>query len=72
MKSTYIDALPTLIRTKTKRVHTNFNQAVTATGRLSSSHPNLQNIPTRTAFSRQIRQAYLPKEGWQLVTAILA
>jgi DNA polymerase I len=50
-------------------VHTDYNQAVTSTGRLSSSNPNLQNIPTRTAFSRQIRQAFLPKAGWQLVAA---
>jgi len=69
LKSTYVDALPALIRPNTGRVHTDFNQAVTATGRLSSSNPNLQNIPTRTAFSRQIRQAFLPKEGWQLVAA---
>ncbi len=69
LKSTYVDALPALIRPSTGRVHTDFNQAVTTTGRLSSSNPNLQNIPTRTAFSRQIRQAFLPKEGWQLVAA---
>ncbi len=69
LKSTYVDALPELIRPSTSRVHTDFNQAVTATGRLSSSNPNLQNIPTRTAFSRQIRQAFLPKAGWQLVAA---
>ncbi|MEO1792186.1 MAG: DNA polymerase I [Cyanobacteria bacterium J06629_19] len=69
LKSTYVDALPALIRPNTQRVHTDFNQAVTTTGRLSSSNPNLQNIPTRTAFSRQIRQAFLPKDGWQLVAA---
>ncbi|MEL6159391.1 MAG: DNA polymerase I [Cyanobacteria bacterium J06627_32] len=69
LKSTYVDALPALIRPNTERVHTDFNQAVTVTGRLSSSNPNLQNIPTRTAFSRQIRKAFLPKEGWQLVAA---
>ncbi|MEM8505106.1 MAG: DNA polymerase I [Cyanobacteria bacterium P01_D01_bin.1] len=69
LKSTYVDALPALVRLNTGRVHTDFNQAVTTTGRLSSSNPNLQNIPTRTAFSRQIRQAFLPKEGWQLVAA---
>jgi DNA polymerase-1 len=69
LKSTYVDALPALIRPNTGRVHTDFNQAVTTTGRLSSSNPNLQNIPTRTAFSRQIRQAFLPKGGWQLVAA---
>ncbi|MGB7088239.1 MAG: DNA polymerase I, partial [Phormidesmis sp.] len=69
LKSTYVDALPALIRPDTQRVHTDFNQAVTSTGRLSSSNPNLQNIPTRTAFSRQIRQAFLPREGWHLVAA---
>lgn len=69
LKSTYVDALPALILPSTGRVHTDFNQAVTSTGRLSSSNPNLQNIPTRTAFSRQIRQAFLPKAGWHLVAA---
>ena len=69
LKSTYVDALPELIRPDTRRVHTDFNQAVTATGRLSSSNPNLQNIPIRTAFSRQIRQAFIPEPGWQLVAA---
>lgn len=57
------------MRADTGRVHTDFNQAVTATGRLSSSNPNLQNIPVRTAFSRQIRQAFLPQEGWLLAAA---
>ncbi|MEM1239413.1 MAG: DNA polymerase I [Cyanobacteria bacterium P01_H01_bin.26] len=69
LKSTYVDALPKLVRADTGRVHTDFNQAVTATGRLSSSNPNLQNIPVRTAFSRQIRQAFLPREGWLLAAA---
>jgi DNA polymerase I len=69
LKSTYVDALPALVRADTQRVHTDFNQAVTATGRLSSSEPNLQNIPIRTAFSRQIRQAFLPKAGWLLAGA---
>lgn len=69
LKSTYVDALPALMRSDTQRVHTDFNQAVTATGRLSSSNPNLQNIPIRTAFSRQIRQAFLPEPGWLLVAA---
>ncbi len=69
LKSTYVDALPALIRPDTKRVHTDFNQAVTATGRLSSSNPNLQNIPIRTEFSRQIRQAFIPKPNWLLVAA---
>jgi DNA polymerase I len=69
LKSTYVDALPALMRIDTQRVHTNFNQTVTSTGRLSSSDPNLQNIPIRTAFSRQIRQAFLPEPGWLLVSA---
>jgi DNA polymerase I len=66
LKSTYVDALPALIHPKTGRVHTDFNQAVTSTGRLSSSHPNLQNIPIRTEFSRQIRRAFIPAPGWIL------
>ncbi|MEB3207923.1 MAG: DNA polymerase, partial [Synechococcus sp.] len=57
LKSTYVDALPALMEPETGRVHTDFNQAVTATGRLSSSNPNLQNIPIRTEFSRRIRKA---------------
>ncbi|MGB8702465.1 MAG: DNA polymerase I [Thermosynechococcaceae cyanobacterium] len=69
LKSTYVDALPNLVRPDTQRVHTDFNQAVTATGRLSSSNPNLQNIPIRTAFSRQIRAAFLPEPGWTLLSA---
>lgn len=69
LKSTYVDALPALIRPASQRVHTDFNQAVTATGRLSSSNPNLQNIPIRTAFSRQIRAAFIPETGWLLVAA---
>ena len=69
LKSTFVDALPLLIRPDTHRVHTNFNQAGTSTGRLSSSNPNLQNIPIRTAFSRQIRKAFIPQEGWVLVAA---
>jgi DNA polymerase I len=63
LKSTYVDALPALIQPKTGRVHTDFNQTVTATGRLSSSNPNLQNIPIRTAFSRQIRKGFIPAKG---------
>jgi DNA polymerase-1 len=58
-----------LVRSDTQRVHTDYNQAVTATGRLSSSEPNLQNIPIRTAFSRQIRKAFIPRDGWLLVGA---
>ncbi|MBC1261453.1 DNA polymerase I [Synechococcus sp. BSF8S] len=69
LKSTYVDALPALVEPETGRVHTDFNQAVTATGRLSSSNPNLQNIPIRTEFSRRIRKAFLPQEGWQLISA---
>ena len=69
LKSTYVDALPALIRKSTQRVHTDFNQTVVATGRLSSSNPNLQNIPIRTEFSRQIRQAFIPQDGWLLVAA---
>jgi DNA polymerase-1 len=69
LKSTYVDALPALVRKSTGRLHTDFNQSVVATGRLSSSNPNLQNIPIRTEFSRQIRQAFIPEEGWLLVAA---
>ena len=67
--NTYVDALPQLIEKETGRVHTDFNQAVTATGRLSSSNPNLQNIPVRTEFSRRIRKAFLPQKGWKLLSA---
>ncbi len=69
LKSTYVDALPQLVRPDTGRVHTHFNQTVTATGRLSSSDPNLQNIPIRTEFSRRIRRAFIPEEGWLMVSA---
>ncbi|MEG3905996.1 DNA polymerase I [Microcoleus sp. B4-C5] len=69
LKSTYVDALPQLVRADTGRVHTDFNQTATGTGRLSSSNPNLQNIPIRTEFSRQIRKAFLPEEGWLMVSA---
>ncbi|BAZ28099.1 DNA polymerase I [Cylindrospermum sp. NIES-4074] len=69
LKSTYVDALPALVRPDTQRIHTDFNQAATSTGRLSSSNPNLQNIPIRTAFSRQIRKAFLPEPGWLMVAA---
>ena len=63
LKSTYIDALPLLINPDTKRVHTSYNQTVAATGRLSSSDPNLQNIPARTEQGRRIRSAFVPEEG---------
>ncbi len=70
LKGTYVDALPLLIHPETGRVHTTFNQAVTATGRLSSTNPNLQNIPVRTALGKQIRSAFVPgKPGWVLLAA---
>jgi DNA polymerase I len=70
LKGTYLDALPALVNPDTGRVHASFNQVVAATGRLSSSDPNLQNIPVRTEDGRQIRQAFVPgEEGWTLLTA---
>lgn len=62
LKSTYVDALPTLINKKTGRVHTSYNQTVAATGRLSSTNPNLQNIPIRTERGREIRKAFVPRD----------
>lgn len=67
--STYIEALPRLINPKTGRVHTSFNQTVTATGRLSSSSPNLQNIPVRGEQGREIRKAFIPTDGWRFISA---
>ncbi len=69
LKSTYTDALMELIHPGTGRIHTSFNQTIAATGRLSSSEPNLQNIPIRTEEGRQIRSAFLPREGWRLLSA---
>jgi DNA polymerase-1 len=69
LKGTYIDALPELIDPKTGRVHTSFNQAVAATGRLSSSEPNLQNIPIRTELGREIRRAFIADPGHLLISA---
>jgi DNA polymerase-1 len=69
LKGTYIDALPQLVNTKTGRVHTSFNQAVAATGRLSSSDPNLQNIPIRTELGREIRRAFIADPGHVLISA---
>jgi len=69
LKSTYTDKLPTMVNSITGRIHTSYHQAVTATGRLSSSDPNLQNIPVRTAEGRRIRQAFLAPKGWKIVAA---
>ncbi|MBX3268939.1 MAG: DNA polymerase I [Sandaracinaceae bacterium] len=69
LSSTYLDALPRAVHPDTGRVHTTFHQAVTATGRLSSSDPNLQNIPIRTPEGRAIRDAFVARDGWQLLSA---
>jgi DNA polymerase-1 len=69
LKGTYVDALPQLVNPETGRVHTSFNQAVATTGRLSSSDPNLQNIPVRTELGRQIRRAFIAEPGCVLVSA---
>jgi DNA polymerase-1 len=69
LKSTYIDALPLMVHPDTGRVHTSYNQTVTATGRLSSSNPNLQNIPIRTLEGKRIRQAFIAPDGWRIIAA---
>ncbi|CAN5167231.1 DNA polymerase I [soil metagenome] len=70
LKSTYVDALPQMVNPKTGRVHTSYNQAVAATGRLSSNNPNLQNIPIRTERGREVRKAFIPRDsGHSIVSA---
>lgn len=70
LKSTYIDALPKLLNASTGRIHASFNQTATATGRISTSKPNLQNIPIRTELGREIRKAFIPQQdGWFIVSA---
>jgi DNA polymerase-1 len=69
LEGTYIDALPALLNPRTHRLHTTFNQAAAATGRLSSNDPNLQNIPIRTEVGREIRRMFIPRADWQLVSA---
>jgi DNA polymerase-1 len=69
LESTYIDALPLMVNPRTGRLHTSFNQTVAATGRLSSSDPNLQNIPIRRELGRDIRRGFVPRKGWVLVAA---
>jgi len=69
LKSTYTDKLPEMVQPSTGRVHTSYHQAVAATGRLSSSDPNLQNIPIRSAEGRRIRKAFIPQKGWRMVAA---
>ena len=69
LKSTYADALIDLVNPETGRIHTSYNQTVTATGRLSSSDPNLQNIPIRTDEGMEIRRAFIPRKGWHLISA---
>ena len=69
LKSTYVDAIPRLVNPNTNRVHTNFAQAVAATGRLSSTNPNLQNIPIRTDKGREIRKAFIPRDENHILVA---
>jgi DNA polymerase-1 len=69
LESTYLDALPALVHPATGRLHTSFNQTVASTGRLSSSDPNLQNIPIRRELGRDIRRGFIPREGWKLIAA---
>ncbi len=69
LKSTYVDALPQMINPKTGRVHTSYNQAVAATGRLSSNNPNLQNIPIRTERGREVRKAFIPRDNEHVIVS---
>ena len=69
LKSTYIDSMPDLVNPQTGRIHTSYNQTVTATGRLSSSKPNLQNIPIRTVEGKRIRAAFITEPGWKMLSA---
>jgi DNA polymerase-1 len=69
LESTYLDTLPALVHPETKRLHTSFNQTVASTGRLSSSDPNLQNIPIRRELGRDIRRGFIPRKGWKLLAA---
>jgi DNA polymerase-1 len=69
LESTYLDTLPSLVNPATGRLHTSYNQAVAATGRLASSDPNLQNIPIRRELGKAIRRGFIPRAGWQLMTA---
>jgi DNA polymerase-1 len=69
LENTYLDALPALVHPHTQRIHTSFNQTVATTGRLSSSDPNLQNIPIRRELGRDIRRGFIPREGWTLIAA---
>ncbi|HSJ64137.1 MAG TPA: DNA polymerase I [Gemmatimonadaceae bacterium] len=69
LESTYLDALPALVNPETGRLHTSFNQTVASTGRLSSSDPNLQNIPIRRELGRSMRRGFIPRQGWRLLAA---
>jgi DNA polymerase-1 len=69
LKSTYVDALPLMVNARTGRVHSSFNQALTATGRLSSQNPNLQNIPIRTERGREVRKAFIPRDSNHILLA---